>query len=379
VNLLEWLGYPAWTNGRPSPWIRGLFQQEKRKPAITFLLLIGLFNADAFEAASTNECVDTGLCRKPIEVSDWKANLRQLLAIHSFRLATVARKAGVSQDIVVAEARRQAIRVPLSQRKATSLGQERIESVRADLRAGVLKKEVQEKHRVSRWDILLIELDAPRVNDAQRSAIAIKRRDRHRIKVLDRSKAAAFVNWKADLPRLLTMYSFKLETLARRIGVRTCTVAAEARRQGIRVPLSQRMAEKLGQEKLIGIRCDLRAGLPKKEVQKKHRASSWDILWIELDTSAAERSAARSAAAVRKRDAHRFRVLDAIARVPNISRSRVREMWPETYGSMLRSDREWFDKALPQQRPWATPRANRVDRAQLDSALAENLEASSGN
>ncbi len=150
-------------------------------------------------------------------------------------------------------------------------------------------------------------------------------------------------------------------------------MAAEARKQGIRVPLSQSTAEKLGKEKLTGIRGDLRAGLPKKEVQKNHRVSRWDIVLIELDTPAAERSAARSAVALRKRDAHRQRVLDAIVKDPGISRSRFGKTWPETYAIMQGRDREWFDKTLPRRRPWASPRANRLDRGQLDLALAEKL------
>jgi hypothetical protein len=335
---------------------------------------------------------------------------------------------------VAAEFRKQGIHVPLSTRTATRLGQAKIESIRADLRAGLPKKEVHKKHRVSLWDIRLIELDVPEITDARKRAAARKRRDTHRQKLLDLlaknanacrstvkrelpgtynfmldydtgwfdetlprpsqgrkvitdggqllttgSKTAVFRNWKADLPRLLATYSFKLGTVAYRIGVRTCEVAAEARKQGIRVPLSQRTAEKLGQEELTGIRCDLRAGLPKKEVQKKHRASAWDILLIELDTPTAERSAARSAAALKRRDAHRQRVLDAIVKDPGTSRSGFGKTWPETYAIMKRRDKEWFDKALPRQRPRAAPRANRLDRGQLDSRWRKSLETSSGD
>ena len=357
-----------------------------------------------------------------------RTELLRLLVTHSFELATAARAMGISKIQLAAEFQKQSIQVPLSKQTATRLGQEKIESIRADLRAGLPKKEVQKKHRVSRWDIRLIELDAPGITEAHKSAAIRKRRDTHRQKLLDLlvkdhnacrstvitelpvtykfmldhdkawfqenlphprqgskaitdgeellttgSKAAAFPNWKADLPRLLAKYSFKLGTVAYRIGVRTCTVAAEARKQGIRVPLSQRTAEKLSQEELTAIRCDLRAGLPKKEVQKKHRVSRWDILLIELDTPAAERRSTKSAAALRKRDAHRQRVLDAIVKAPGISRSRFGKTWPETHAIMKRHDWEWFDKALPRQQPWAAPRANRLDRSQLDSTLAEKL------
>src|SRR5450759_423861 len=178
VNILNWLGYPAWTHGRPSAWIRGLLHsvEERRKPTIVFLLFVGLFNSSvgAFEASSTDESEKSRLCGNTIGVPKWRANLPRLLAIHSFGLATVAHQIGVSKYIVAAEARRQGTRVPLSIRAATRLGQEKLESIRSDLRAGLPKKEVQKKHRASEWDIRLIELDMPRIGDARESAAAKK-------------------------------------------------------------------------------------------------------------------------------------------------------------------------------------------------------------
>jgi hypothetical protein len=153
VNILSWLGYPPWTNGRPSAWIRRLFYspEKRRTSTIVLLLFVGLFNSSvgAFEVSSTDESENSRLCRNTIGVPEWRANLSRLLAIHSFGLATVAHRIGVSKYIVAAEARRQGIRVPLSILAATRLGQEKLESIRSDLRAGMPKKEIQEKHRAS--------------------------------------------------------------------------------------------------------------------------------------------------------------------------------------------------------------------------------------
>ena len=185
------------------------------------------------------------------------------------------------------------------------------------------------------------------------------------------SKAAAFPNWRADLQQLLAIHS--LRTVACKVGVDKGTVAAEARQQAIRVPISKRTMTRLGQEKIESIRADLRAGMLKKDVQDKHRAGAWDILLVELDTPAAERSAARSAAALKRRDTHRKKVLEAIVKDPDISRSRFRKTWPGTNSIMITHDKEWFDKALPRQRLSAASRANRLDLGQLDSALAKKL------
>jgi hypothetical protein len=224
---------------------------------------------------------------------------------------------------------------------------------------------------VSEWDIRLIELDMARIGDARESATAKKTRDAHRQRVLDMlasdpsasrrtlaqtsprtyrymlerdrdwfektlpprrrsSKAgrdsvqpsnpsetgAVVSDWRAELPQLFATYSFGLAAVAFRIGVPQDRVAAEARRQGIRVPLSNQAATRLGQEKLESIRSDLRAGMPKKEVQKKHRASSRDLYLIELDTPGIG-DARKSAAAKKTRDAHRQRLLDMLASDPS--------------------------------------------------------------
>ena len=151
-------------------------------------------------------------------------------------------------------------------------------------------------------------------------------------------------------------------------------VASEAQRQGIRVPLSNRVATRLGQEKLESIRSDLRAGMPKKEVQKKHRKGQWTIRLIELDTPGIA-DARESAAAKKIRDAHRQRVLAVKASDPSASRSTLAETSSGTYDYMLEQDREWFEKTLPQGRRWGRPgtRSKRLDRGQLDSVLAEKV------
>jgi hypothetical protein len=439
VNILNWLGYPAWTNGRPSAWIRGLLQGlDKRTPTIVFLLLVGLFNSTvgAFEVSSTDESENIRLCGNTIVVSKWRANLPRLLANHSFGLTTVAHRIGVSQYIMASEARRQGIRVPLSNRVATRLGQEKLDSIRSDLRAGLPKKEIKKKHRANEWDILCIELDTPGIADARESAAAKKTRDAHRQRVLamkasdpsasrrtlaktsprthrymldlDRDwfektlpqrrrdslanvpplpgmdsvqppnpseTGAVFSDWRTELPQLFATYSFGLAAAALQIGVSQERLAAEAQRQGIRVPLSNQVAMRLGQEKLESIRSDLRAGLPKKEVQKKHRAGQWTIRLIELDAPGI-RDARESAAAKKIRDAHRQRVLAMKASDPSASRRTLVETSLGTYDYMLDQDREWFEKTLPQRRRGGLgpgTRAKRLDRGQLDSVLAEKV------
>lgn len=48
------------------------------------------------------------------------------------------------------------------------------------------------------------------------------------------------------------------------------------------------------------------------------------------------------------RDAHRQKLLDLIARDPNISRTTMMKTYWGTYAFMLRRDREWFEKTFAQ-------------------------------
>jgi hypothetical protein len=428
ANLLNWLKYPAWTGHRPSSWIRTFYRpKERRTPTIVFLLFVGLFNSSvrAFETASTDESEDGRLCGRVFGIPEWKANLSQFLAIDSFELASVARRIGVSRETVATEARKQGIHVPLSERIARRLGQETLENIRSDLRAGMSKKEMYETHRLCERTIRLIELDMPGIADARKSAAARKRRDAHRQKVLDLiardsntsrstiwkqwrgtyvfmlkcdrewfekilpqplwlkattkspqpcaldAEAVRSLDWTIELPRLLAAYSFKLVTLADRIGVSPNKVATEARKQGIRVPLSEQITRRLGQETLENIRSDLRAGLSKEEVQKKHQAGEWAVRLIELDTPGIA-DEWKSAAARKKRDAHRQKVLDLIACDSNTSRSTIQKTWPRIYDFMRKRDMDWFEKTLSR-RPRSL-RARKTNRwLEVDSMLAEKV------
>jgi hypothetical protein len=194
VNILDWLGYSPWTDGRPSAWIRGLLHnyEEKRKPTIVFLLFVGIVKKSvAIFEASSSISEDTSLSGKTVGFADWRADLRRLLANHSFRLRTVAKRVGAPRCIVAAEAREQCIRVPLPIATFAKLGREKIERIRSDLKVGMTKSEVQKKHRVTERTIQWIELDEPGIHDLWKRAVAQRIRDEYRQRVVDLNAADA--------------------------------------------------------------------------------------------------------------------------------------------------------------------------------------------
>jgi len=181
-------------------------------------------------------------------------------------------------------------------------------------------------------------------------------------------------DWRTQLPELFAAHSFELAAVASRIGISQEMILAEALKQHLRVPLSNRAAMRFGQEKLESIRSDLCADIPKYKVAKKHGIGQWTIRLIELDTPRI-RDTRKGTADTKIRNAHRQRVLDLIASDPNASRSTLMERASGTYQYMLEQDRKWFEKTVRQRSRGrgSSPRGNRFDRGQFDSELAEKV------
>jgi len=65
-DILSWVGYPPWTDRKPSPWIGRFLSRrgyESRTPALVFLLFVGLFadSVESFDEAATH--ITRGSCR----------------------------------------------------------------------------------------------------------------------------------------------------------------------------------------------------------------------------------------------------------------------------------------------------------------------------
>jgi hypothetical protein len=181
--------------------------------------------------------------------------------------------------------------------------------------------------------------------------------------------------WANNLQELLAEHSFCLSAAAAEAGVSIYAFAAQARKRGIRVPLSKWISTKLGQNKLEKIRNDLRKGMPKKTVHIEHGISNWAIFLIELDMIEIAKIN-RSVRASSIRDTHRQKILDLITSDPNASRKTVSVQLPGTYEYVLKKDRDWFHQQFPlRKKPTLKAEGHiRVDRIKLDNALAIKLQ-----
>lgn len=206
AGLLNWLGYPARKDGRPSAWIRRLFDhagtQPRRRPTITLLLVLGLLyeSVKAFELANAYDtdqhaarpsdsellsASDSDVSSHGQKGSAWKGKLRSNLQANNFRISTAAVVAGVSSYAIAVEAREQGIRIPLSAAAIKRIGCKQLEDIRIELRAGTQKKIIQEAHLISEWSLFLVELDDLELNSAHRMAASLGFLESHRDSVRD--------------------------------------------------------------------------------------------------------------------------------------------------------------------------------------------------
>ena len=116
------------------------------------------------------------LNRKRIE----KEAIESALDAAKGKLTVAAKRLGVSFSTLAADLRHHHIHLPLSTATSKRIGAKRISAIRDALENGVPKSEVQRQYHVPVWSILLIELDRPNLNDANREATAVRKREKHR-------------------------------------------------------------------------------------------------------------------------------------------------------------------------------------------------------
>jgi hypothetical protein len=191
------------------------------------------------------------------------------------------------------------------------------------------------------------------------------------------------LDWRFRLRHALEECGYRISTAARAFGISSWTLASEAKRQSIRIPLSLRAAERAG-ERITEIREALQEGEDKKDIAAKYSINEWTLLLLELDDpSLAETWTSQRASKVRA--AHRSCILKALLRNPLISRRLIAKEYAGTYDFVLANDRDWFSAQFPIRA--AAKRGNRrsasvwPDRDMVAAAairsLAESIKSSS--
>lgn len=199
AEFLNWLGAPAFVDGCPAPWVRRLLysqlNDQKRSPAIFFLLIIGTFfdSISAFEesiisreqSTSQSKATSTSVQTKS---SDFKSRLteHQIKTIIDLSkkppcgIPGIADRLGVKVADVVATIKGLKLQFPLTARTIKRLGVETIAAIRRDLLAGIDKTQIQKLHNCSEWSVDLIVLDDPSLNDKHKEAREARKLNEHK-------------------------------------------------------------------------------------------------------------------------------------------------------------------------------------------------------
>lgn len=174
------------------------------------------------------------------------------------------------------------------------------------------------------------------------------------------------------LNKLLGEHSFRIPTVAARVGVSPNTIAIEAKKQSIKVPLSVRTLSIHGKEKIDGVRSCLRSGMPKNEIKNRYKVSEWTILLIELDDPGIC-DVRKLVTSEQIRESHRCKVLDFIAADSYASKSDLTKSLSGSYEFMLERDRQWFDSQFANRPKKESPKLPRQLKERPDSLVANNV------
>jgi len=162
-----------------------------------------------------------------------------------------------------------------------------------------------------------------------------------------------------------------LEEISKSLGISRCSVIAEVRRQGSRLPLCSRIKKELGEGLIVTLQNELRRGVEKMEICCQHNCSIWDLNLIQLDEPGLY-DAHSQAARVRTRNENRCRLHDFLACMPDATRSEVKNEIPGVYEYLVNHDSDWFWLQVPSQRynPSNFKQRQARDWSSLDQEMA---------
>lgn len=169
-TYLERIKCPAWTENKPSPWIRRYFRDSPgRRPTLDHLLLIGIVasSIDEFVSrelaikTSSGEVVAAGGGASEHAESWNRSELEAVLKANQYRMEPSAKQLGTKINQLARAALNHGIRVPLKLRHPIDADPAVLDEVRASLSSGQQLATVMRKHRVGEWLLIRILLDSP--------------------------------------------------------------------------------------------------------------------------------------------------------------------------------------------------------------------------
>lgn len=195
-TFLRQLGLGSWCEPppikqRPSRVLTRSVLDGRRLPNVLRILLLARLVTDDIAALSSPVAAElapkanrlpTGYGRRTSSNRSHvdKDAITSALNAAGGKITVAAQRLGVHSYVLAADMRYHRIRMPLPTITARRLGAARIAAVHESLAQGVPKNEIERRHSVSEWTILLIELDQPELGDTHREATVLMQQKKHR-------------------------------------------------------------------------------------------------------------------------------------------------------------------------------------------------------
>lgn len=149
-----------------------------------------------------------------------------------------------------------------------------------------------------------------------------------------------------DISAALDLSDGKITVAARHLSVSSYILASDMRRHGMRLPLSQAAARRLGAKCVADVRRALRQGVPKYDIEQRFDISEWSMLLIELDQPELG-TAHREATIDQQREKHREALLSFLCNNPSKTRNTFAIDHAGAYDWLREYDRDWLYDKIP--------------------------------
>lgn len=231
-EVLDWLGYPRFTNGRPSTWWSAFLwesDQQLKTTSIAVILYCGLFfkSVTDYESAPEKKVNTKRLVNQaPAKVNrtpdkkvgrlpPWRGRLAEFLK--SASVYEVARERGIPLHKLLTEAQRQGLTVPLPSKVGDRLGRDRVTEIVLALEAGRSPEIVRAQFHTSWPTVTQIVLANPHLKGMKEQRCRAKKAERLE---QHRNALIAFIQSHSPVYRV---------TLFKELGATYCYLIKHAR------------------------------------------------------------------------------------------------------------------------------------------------------
>lgn len=165
-----------------------------------------------------------------------KEDIVTALQLAGGKFEVAAKRLGLSSASLATDIYHHGLRVPLTPQLLRQVGAQRLAAIHEALKTGVQKREICERHGISEWALLRIQLDRPDLSTAHHDAVVSRRRSNHRASLLSFVSDSPDKSRQAFYQRCAASYDWLREHDREWLDANLPPPNFKARGQGLRMP-----------------------------------------------------------------------------------------------------------------------------------------------